>query len=131
MSSLLIHQENCLRQNEYKINMPQPDKTVLKFSKYANQLDCPYIIYADIETLLKKPTKQFCKAKDGSISRTTTLQEHEVYSVGFYHHCSYDDSKSFYKFKRGPDCVDWFVKELHNAAVKVAAVLNDVKPIKQ
>lgn len=88
---LVYHQKSCFSQNECQIEMPAHDKNTIKFNKYKNQLDCPFIIYADVETLLKKPTTKFCKIKDGVTPTTIAYQEHEVYSIGYYFHCAYDE----------------------------------------
>lgn len=101
------HIVNCAKQNELQIEMPSPGKNTIKFKNYKNQVVCPFIIYTDVEALLKKPTVNFCKRGE-----TNAFQQHEVYSVGYYLKCSYDDTKSYYKAKRGVDCVDWFVNEL-------------------
>lgn len=130
LPKLINHQKSCFSQNECQIEMPAHDKNTIKFNKYKNQLDCPFIIYADVETILKKPETQFCKIRDGKKPTTTAYQEHEVYSVGYFFHCLYDQSKSFYASERGPSCVEWFVNELKNAAERVAQILNDVKPLK-
>lgn len=88
-------------------------------------METPFIIYADVEALLKKPTEEFCKS--GS---TTAYQEHEVYSIGYYLKCSFDESASFYKAKRGPDCIDWFIAELHEAAMTFGMVFDNLIPIR-
>lgn len=83
------------------------------------------MIYADVETLLKKPsTEKFCKNGD-----TVALQQHEVYSVGYRFECSYDDTKSYYRSRRDPDCVDWFVKELEAIAYTCANILDKIEPL--
>lgn len=44
------------------------------------------------------------------------------FSVGYYVKCSYDDSLSFYRSYTGLDCMQWFVKELHQFAEDVETV---------
>lgn len=43
--------------------------------------------------------------------------------------CSYDDTKSFYKAKRGTDCMDWFVNELQLISHTLADIFNNIVPI--
>lgn len=47
------HQSACSIQNSGQIVMPNDDKKILKFEHFKNKLEVPYIIYADIETLLQ------------------------------------------------------------------------------
>lgn len=124
-NKLVIHRENCMRQNNCKITMPPYSERTTKFKNFKNQLDSPFIIYADVEALLKEPEKKFSKSES-----TIAYQEHEVYSIGFYFKCSYDDSKSFYASKRGHDCVDWFIEELRKAAEMVGEILENIIPLK-
>ncbi|XP_043287506.1 uncharacterized protein [Venturia canescens] len=47
-------------------------------------------------------------------------QHHRVFSVGYYVKCSYDDSLSGYHERRGEDCVEWFVEELKQLALRIS-----------
>lgn len=125
LKKLENHRENCMNQNETAIRMPDYEDNTSKFENYRNQLDAPFIIYADVEALLKKPEKKFCNSES-----TTAYQEHEVYSIGFYFKCAYDDSLSFYSSKRGRFCIDWFVQELQKIAVMVGGIMRNIIPLK-
>lgn len=115
----------CASQNECQIEMPILGNGIMEFKNYKNQVKCPFIIYADVEALLKQPTENqlFGKA-------TVALQQHETYSVGYYLKCSYDDSKSYYKAKRGPDCLDWFANELHSISNELLSIFESIIPLK-
>lgn len=119
MQQLEIHRVNCMRQNECEIQMPTMMNDKVKFTNVKNQLESPFIIYADVEAILKKPTKNFCKS-----DATVAYQQHEVYSVGYYLKCAFDESKSYYRAKRGPDCIDWFIQELYELSFYFARVFN-------
>lgn len=127
VDKLTEHNNYCVRQNEYQIEMPKEGSDIINFKNYKNQLEATFIIYADLETLLKKPTEKFCQSKKQA---TVALQEHEVYSIGYYLKCSFDASKSYYRAKRGKDCIDWFVQELYNAAMDFAFYFNENIPKK-
>ncbi|XP_055308053.1 uncharacterized protein LOC129572153 [Sitodiplosis mosellana] len=120
------HIDQCMRQNEFAIEMPAEDKNIIQFKNWQNQLECPFIIYADVEALLKVPDVPVFKGKKREIA---AYQEHEVYSVGYYFKCSFDESKSFYASKRGPDCIDWFVDQMKTAAEFAAQHLNNIIPL--
>lgn len=124
IEKLRVHLTNCITQNECQIEMPDPDDNTIKFENYKKQLKVPFIIYADLESILKKPDQQFCNSGE-----TVAYQQHEPYSIGFYFKCLYDESKSFYKSQRGPQCIDWFVQELQEIANFVEPILNKTVPL--
>lgn len=119
-----IHIVDCMKQNKSALELPNTQNNKIKFSSITNKLKAPFIIYADVEALLKTPTQEFSKS-----SSTTAEQEHEVFSVGYYFHCAYDNSKSFYKSHRGLNCIDWFVGELKDIAQFVKPILDTVVPM--
>lgn len=121
------HKTYCENQNTCKITMPIDDKVqnIMKFKNHYKKLQVPFVIYADIETLLKTPTQKFAQT-----TTTTAYQEHEPYSVGFYFKSAYENViKSEYKSKRGKDCIQWFILELKSIAEKVKVILNRVEPM--
>lgn len=118
------HILNCMVQNDCKIEMPQKAENIISFKNYFKKLAVPFIVYADVESLLKIPTKQFCKSNS-----TKAYQQHETYSVGYYLKCNFNPSKSHYKSHRGPDCIRWFVNELHQIALEVASILRYIAPL--
>ncbi|KYN13647.1 hypothetical protein ALC57_14160 [Trachymyrmex cornetzi] len=65
----------------------------------------PFIVYADLECALEKTDSD-------SQSATHTYQHHNVFSIGYFVHCSYDSSLSGYRFRRDKDCIAWFAEEL-------------------
>ncbi|KYN15987.1 hypothetical protein ALC57_11766 [Trachymyrmex cornetzi] len=56
----------------------------------------PFVVYADLECALEKIDKD-------PTSATYTYQHHNVFSVGYYVHYSYDSSLSGYRFRRDKD----------------------------
>lgn len=119
---LNLHLEACMNQNFCRIIMPE--KNIIEFADFRKELPVPFIVYADIESILKPTTKKI-SASDS----TTAYQEHEVHSIGYYFHCRYDNTKSYYKSRRGLDCVKWFVNELYEIAGRVALILYKEVPM--
>lgn len=124
MMRLEVHKIKCIDKNECGIEMPLEGKNKIKFKSYEKQLQVPFIVYADIETLLKKPNEKFCRSEN-----TIAYQQHEAHSVGYYFKCSYDNAKSYYRSKRGNDCIEWFVRELYTIACNVEIILNRIVPM--
>lgn len=125
-SILEAHQLVCLNQNEYRIEMPTTEDNLIQFENYSKQMRVPFVIYADVESILKKPDVQFCRTET-----TKAYQQHEVFSIGYYLKCSYDNSKSFYRSMRSLDCIDWFVKELQSIAFEVEEIYENIIPMKK
>lgn len=112
------HKEDCAKINECKIEMPVAGKNKISFTKFQNQLKVPFVVYADIETLLKQPSEQHWKSESSGV-----CQEHEPYSVGYYFHSSNDESLSKYDFKCGKNCIEWFGQELKSIAEQVNGII--------
>lgn len=83
-------------------------------------------MYADCETLLKKPEKEVYNSKCSTIVH----HEHEAHSIGYYFKNENDVSESYYAIHRGPDCVNWFICELKKIAIEVFEYLEDKKPMR-
>lgn len=124
-SKLQAHKNSCSLQNECQIELPTTDKSILKFKNFSKQLQIPFVIYADIETVLKKVDHPL-----GRSDNTKCYQKHEPYSVGYFLKCSFDDSKSYYEHFRGEDCITKFIQKLHHIAMEVEVVLNNNIPLK-
>ncbi|CAH1109214.1 unnamed protein product [Psylliodes chrysocephalus] len=90
--------------------MPEPGKNILRFKNYNNKEKTPFIVYADLESVLR-PTNDLKKP-----------QEYVPAAVGYYVKCSYDDTLSYYKAHRGADCMQWFAEEMAQLAEDMATV---------
>jgi len=83
----------CGQMNDCVIRLPSEDDKWLNFNNYCRKERVPFIVYADFECILEKTEESHM------------YQHHRVFSVGYYVHCSYDDSLSMYRFRRDNDCV--------------------------
>lgn len=79
----------CLNQNETRIDMPSPGKNKITFENYNKQLQVPFIIYADVESILKKPEEE--EEEFSKSEATKAIQQHEAYSIGYYFKSAYED----------------------------------------
>lgn len=114
---LQAHQSFCFNQNNCEIEMPSENDNKIEFLSFGKQLAVRFIVYADLESILKKPDTQFSKS-----DKTVAYQQHEVHSVGYYFKCA--DGGSYYNSKRGPNAIKWFVDELSDIANYVDSVLS-------
>jgi len=102
---LMSHDEDCKELNQCKVRMPFGKFSIMRFRNYKNKLRSPYIVYMDIESILE--------------GGESYIQKHVPHSVGYYFHCTYDITLSYYRSYRGPECISWFVKEMKQLAEDV------------
>jgi len=88
------------------------DDKWLSFKNHCRKERVSFIVYADLECILEKtdPSSHMC-------------QHHRVFNVGYYVHCSYDDSLSMYQFRRNNNCIVWFTEQFRDLAHSVNCVL--------
>ncbi|XP_070529934.1 uncharacterized protein [Cardiocondyla obscurior] len=122
---LEAHVMNCGILNDCAIRLPSKDDKWLSFSNHGNKERVPFIVYADLECMLRK-----IETPSSTEQTTFNYQHHEVFSVEYYVRCSYDESLSRYEYRREPDCVQWFVERLVRLAHRVKNVISNVVPMK-
>ncbi|XP_044019812.1 uncharacterized protein LOC122860176 [Aphidius gifuensis] len=111
------HSDDCLNQNNARMIMPDQENNILKFKNYKFKEPAPFSIYADLECILQPEASE----KD----------LHIPYSVGYYFHCTYDDSLSKFAYNRSEKCIEWFVNELEKITKQVNNILNNPLPMEQ
>ena len=118
-NSLKNHKEYCGTSECIKINMPEKDP-VLKFKKYCNSEKVPFVIYADIESLIK--SIQSCEPNPQS-SYTKKYQKHEQISFSYYIKC-FDDNVFSSKpiTYTGLDAMQKFVESLEKDVTEIANI---------
>ncbi|KAB0790845.1 hypothetical protein PPYR_14921, partial [Photinus pyralis] len=104
------HTKDCIQKNDTAIKMPTEEKKMLKFKNFKNKIKAPFVVYADLESVLKPSEKK------------TAYQQHIPAAVGYYLKCSYDESLSFYNSYRGEDSMRWFADEMNKLAEDVSTV---------
>jgi hypothetical protein len=110
---LQSHEVECKKLNDCAIHLPEEDEKWLEFDNYKSKEYVPFVIYSDLECVLRK-------MEPGTENTSSfSYQHHEVFSIAYYVKCSYDDTLSEYHFRRDKDSVAWFAKELENLANKM------------
>ena len=96
--------------------MPDEDNKVLKYIPREKSLRVPFIIYADLEYLLRKiNTCQINPEK----SYTEKKAMHRPAGYSLVTCCSFGKSKTECKYYRGEDCMKMFCKDLKEQATKI------------
>ncbi|XP_072750087.1 uncharacterized protein [Anoplolepis gracilipes] len=108
--------------NDCAIRLPSDKDKWLAFNNYNRKEQVPFVVYADLECVLRKTYKEEEAEKN-------LYQHHQVFSIAYYVHCSYDNSLSAYHSRREANCVAWFAEELKNLATSVKTILSTNLPI--
>ena len=117
--SLNKHKEYCSKNECIKIDMPKKE-SILEFKNYCNSEKVPFIIYADMESLLN--SIQSCEPNPQS-SYTKQYQKHEPISYSYYIKCFNDNV-----FNREPrtytglDAMQKFVESLEKDVKEIANI---------
>ena len=76
----------------------------------------PFIIHADLESLLEKMNTCHNNPEKSS---TTKINKHTLSGHSLFTHCSFDTTKNKLDYYRGEDCMDKFCKDLKEHATKI------------
>ena len=109
--SLDKHKEYCYNNDCVKTKMPEPG-TFLRFKNFLHSEKVPFIVYADMESLIKNMDN--CDPNPQN-SYTKKYQKHEPISFSYYIKC-FDDSvykPRLYTYT-GKDAMDVFIKWLED-----------------
>lgn len=134
------HIGQCNLLNESKIMLPNKKNRWVHFKNFKNKIEVPFIIYADIESLLiPKQSDNDANVEDNEECSTSsqsaaapkgTTQIHIPNSIGYYFHSHLDPSASHYESFFGPDCISKFIERLKDLMVNIVwPKLNEVKPM--
>ncbi|CAH1107892.1 unnamed protein product [Psylliodes chrysocephalus] len=114
------HLTDCCRlDSEVKLVVPKEINKFMMFKNFKNEELVPFVIYADLESILVKNTFDNNMQKS---SKSHISNKHEAFSIAYYFKSSYDDSLSYFKNFTGLDCHVWFVKELEKIAKKIKSL---------
>ena len=110
------HKRVCKDHDFCDTIMPDEDNKILKYNPGEKSLKVPFIIYADLECLLKKintcqnnPEKSYAEKKAKHIPSGYSLVTC----------CSFDKSKNERKYYRGKDSMKMVCKDLKEQAMKI------------
>src|SRR6266581_4213600 len=96
-----------------------------KFRNLKNTLDVPFVIYADLESILIP-----LEIDTTNNSQTTKTHEHKPCSYGYKVVCKLDDKLSVpYKTYKGEDCIDMFFKSMFDEADRITECKNKFRNV--
>ena len=115
-NKLNVHKKICENHDYCNIEMPSPSNHIIKYNSGEKSLELPFIIYADLECLLKKIDTCYNNA---DLSSTTKINQHIPSGYSIYTNCSFDKSDNKLSYYRGEDCMKRFCRDLKDHATKI------------
>ena len=115
-NKLNVHKKICENHEYCNIEMPSRNNNIIKYNQGEKSLELPFIIYADLECLLKKIDT--CQNNPDLLS-TTKINQHIPSGYSIYANCSFDKSNNKLSYYRGEDCMKRFCKDLKDHATKI------------
>ena len=80
------------------VEMPEEVNGILKYNKGEKSMKVPFIIYADLESLLKKMNTCHNNPEKSS---ATKIDKHKPFGYSLFTHCSFDTTKNKLDYYRG------------------------------
>src|SRR6266581_2206567 len=119
------HKPNCIKINgSQAVKLPK-EGSYIKFRNLKNTLDVPFVIYADLESILIP-----LEIDTPNNSQTTKTHEHIPCSYGYKVVCKLDDKLSVpYKTYKGEDCIEMFFKSLFDEADRITECKNKFRNV--
>ena len=115
-NKLDAHKKICENHDYCNIEMPSPNNNIIKYNSGEKSLELPFIIYADLECLLKK-IDTCCNNLE--LLSTTKINQHVPSGYSIYNNCSFDKANNQLSYYRGEDCMKIFCKDLKDHATKI------------
>ena len=115
-NKLNAHKKICENHDYCNIEMPSPSNDITKYNSEEKSLELPFIIYADLECLLKKIDTCY---NNPELSSTTKINQHIPSGYSIYTNCSFDKANNKLSYYRGEDCMKRFCKDLKDHATKI------------
>ena len=115
-NKLEAHKKICENHNYCNAEMPTKYNNLIKYNPGEKSIKLPFVIYADLECLLKKMST--CQNNPNE-SSTTEINKHIPSGYSIFTHCSFDQTKNKLNHCRGKDCMKKFCKDLREHATKI------------
>ena len=99
-----------LKNHDYcHVEMPTKDNNIIKYNHGEKSMKVPFIIYADLECLLKKMSICINNLNESS---TTKINKHTPSGYSIFNSGSFDESRNKLSYYRGKDCMKKSCKDL-------------------
>ena len=110
------HEKVCENHDYCYVEMPEENNKILKYNQGEKSMKVPFIIYADLESLLEKMST--CN-NNSEKSSTTKINKHTPSGYLLFTHFSFDTTKNKLDYYRGKNCMKNFCLDLREHATKI------------
>ena len=107
-NKLEAHKKICKNHNYCHVEMPTKNNNIIKYNHGEKSIKLPFVIYADLESLLEKMSTCINNPNESS---TTKINKHTPSGYSIFTHCSFDEPKNKLNYYRGKDCMKKFSKD--------------------
>ena len=90
------------------------DNKILKYNHGEKSMKFPFIIYADLESLLEKMSTCY----DSPEKSSTKINKHTPSGYSLFTHCSFDETKNMFSHDRGKNCMKKHLSRLKKTCNK-------------
>ena len=115
-NKLESHKKVCENHDYRCEEMPNEDNKILKYNHGEKSMTAPFIIYADLESLLEK-MNTCCDSPEKS--STTKINKHTPSGYSLFTYCSFDETKNKIGYYGGEDCMKKFCLDLREHVTKI------------
>ena len=116
LNKLKKHERVCNNHDYCHIDMPEEGKSILKYNPGDKSSKALFIIYADLEYLLKKK-QPHQNNSENSYTQRKARHKPSCYSLNLI--CSLDDTKNRRKFNRRKYCIKKFCNDLKELVTEI------------
>ena len=96
--------------------MPNEDNEILKYNYGEKSKKAPFIVYADLESLLEKINTCYDSPEKSS---TTKINKHTPSEYSLFTYWSFDKTKNKISYYRNEDCMKKFCLDLREHGTKI------------
>ena len=96
--------------------MSEEDNKILKYNQREKSMKVPFIIYADLESLIEKMNTCHNNPEKSS---TTNINKHTPSGYSLFTQCSFHTAKNKLDYYRGKNCMKNFCLDLREYATKI------------
>ena len=113
----LEKRKNVCEHHDYcYAEMPKEVNKILKYNHGEKSMRAPFVIYADLERLLKKMSTCHNNPKKSS---TTKINKHTPSGYSLFTYCLFDRTENKLDYYRGKNCMKKFCLDLKEHATKI------------
>ena len=115
-NKLKNHKKVCENHHYCYVEMPEEDNKILKYNQREKYMKVPFIIHADLESLLEKMNT--CH-NNPEKSPTIKINKPTPSDYSLLTHCSFDTTKNKLDYYRGKICMRNFCQDLSEHVTKI------------